>query len=186
MSKSKGEFLTVSLLESKGYNPLVYRYFCLGSHYRSQLVFSYDGLDQATIAYNKLKNKVNSLDKTPSLQEDKVSIYQEKFKEYLNNDLNTASCLTLLYDVLKDNELTDFTKLYLIEDFDKVLSLGLTDEEEVEVDEARNEEILKKIEERKEAKKNKDFAKADQIRDDLLKEGIKLIDSREGTTYEII
>jgi cysteinyl-tRNA synthetase len=94
--------------------------------------------------------------------------------------------LTVLYDVLKDNELTDFTKLYLIEDFDKVLSLGLTDEEEVSVDEDRNEEILKKIEERNEAKKNKDYAKADQIRDELLKEGIKLIDSREGTTYEII
>ncbi len=183
MSKSKGEFLTVSLLESKGYNPLVYRYFCLGSHYRSQLVFSYDGLDQATIAYNKLKNKVNSLDKTPSLQEDKVSIYQEKFKEYLNNDLNTASCLTLLYDVLKDNELTDFSKLYLIEDFDKVLSLSLIEEkEEVEVD----DEILKKILERDNAKKNKDYALADKIRDELLKEGIKILDTREGTKYERI
>ena len=183
MSKSKGEFLTVSLLESKGYNPLVYRYFCLGSHYRSQLVFSYEGLDQATIAYNKLKNKVNSLDKTPSLQEDKVSIYQEKFKEYLNNDLNTASCLTLLYDVLKDNELTDFSKLYLIEDFDKVLSLSLIEEkEEVEVD----DEILKKILERDNAKKNKDYALADKIRDELLKEGIKILDTREGTKYERI
>ena len=183
MSKSKGEFLTVSLLESKGYNPLVYRYFCLGSHYRSQLVFSYDGLDQATIAYNKLKNKVNSLDKTPSLQEDKVSIYQDKFKEYLNNDLNTASCLTLLYDVLKDNELTDFSKLYLIEDFDKVLSLSLIEEkEEVEVD----DEILKKILERDNAKKNKDYALADKIRDELLKEGIKILDTREGTKYERI
>ena len=183
MSKSKGEFLTVSLLESKGYNPLVYRYFCLGSHYRSQLVFSYDGLDQATIAYNKLKNKVNSLDKTPSLQEDKVSIYQDKFKEYLNNDLNTASCLTLLYDVLKDNELTDFSKLYLIDDFDKVLSLSLIEEkEEVEVD----DEILKKILERDNAKKNKDYALADKIRDELLKEGIKILDTREGTKYERI
>lgn len=183
MSKSKGEFLTVSLLESKGYNPLAYRYFCLGSHYRSQLVFSYEALDQATIAYNKLKNKIKSLDKTPALQEDKVSVYQEKFKGYLNNDLNTASCLTLLYDVLKDNELTDFSKLYLIEDFDKVLSLSLIEEE---TNEEVDEEIMKKIEERNEAKKNKDFALADKIRDELLEKGIKLLDTREGTKYERI
>ena len=186
MSKSKGEFLTVSLLESKGYNPLAYRLYCLGSHYRKPLLFTYDQLDAAQNTYNKLKNKIKKLDRTPDLHDDKVDFYKDKFKQAIENDLNTSSMLTVLYDVLKDDELTDFTKLYLIEDFDKVLSLGLTDEEEVEVDEARNEEILKKIEERKEAKKNKDFAKADQIRDDLLKEGIKLIDSREGTTYEII
>ena len=186
MSKSKGEFLTVSLLESKGYNPLAYRLYCLGSHYRKPLLFTYDQLDAAQNTYNKLKNKIKKLDRTPDLHDDKVDFYKDKFKQAIENDLNTSSMLTVLYDVLKDDELTDFTKLYLIEDFDKVLSLGLTDEEEAEVDEARNEEILKKIEERKEAKKNKDFAKADQIRDDLLKEGIKLIDSREGTTYEII
>lgn len=183
MSKSKGEFLTISLLESKGYNPLAYRYFCLGSHYRSQLVFSYEALDQATSAYNKLKNRINNLDKTPSLQEDKVSVYQDKFKEYLNNDLNTASCLTLLYDVLKDKELTDFSKLYLVEDFDKVLSLSLIEEDK---EEELDEDIMKKIEERNKAKKNKDFALADKIRDELLEQGIKLLDTREGTKYERI
>ena len=186
MSKSKGEFLTVSLLESKGYNPLAYRLYCLGSHYRKPLLFTYEQLDSAQNTYNKLKNKIKKLDRTPDLHDDKVDFYKDKFKQAIENDLNTSSMLTVLYDVLKDNELTDFTKLYLIEDFDKVLSLGLTDEEEVSVDESRNEEILKKIEERNEAKKNKDYAKADQIRDELLKEGIKLIDSREGTTYEII
>ena len=186
MSKSKGEFLTVSLLESKGYNPLAYRLYCLGSHYRKPLLFTYEQLDSAQNTYNKLKNKIKKLDRTPDLHDDKVDFYKDKFKQAIENDLNTSSMLTVLYDVLKDNELTDFTKLYLIEDFDKVLSLGLTEEEEVSVDEDRNEEILKKIEERNEAKKNKDYAKADQIRDELLKEGIKLIDSREGTTYEII
>ncbi len=186
MSKSKGEFLTVSLLESKGYNPLAYRLYCLGSHYRKPLLFTYEQLDSAQNTYNKLKNKIKKLDRTPDLHDDKVDFYKDKFKQAIENDLNTSSMLTVLYDVLKDNELTDFTKLYLIEDFDKVLSLGLTEEEEVSVDEDRNEEILKKIEERNKAKKNKDYAKADQIRDELLKEGIKLIDSRECTTYEII
>lgn len=187
MSKSKGEFLTVSLLESKGYNPLAYRFFCLESHYRKQLLFSYDALDKAQATYNKLKNKINKLDRTPDLHEGKIDYYQNKFKDAIGNDLNTSSMLTVLYDVLKDNELTDFTKLYLIEDFDKVLSLGLIEEPSDKIISEETEAmILKKIEERKEAKKNKDFETADKIRDELFDRGIKLIDSREGTTYEII
>ena len=184
MSKSSGEFKTVNLLEEKGYNPLAYRYFCLGSHYRKTLTFSYDSLDTAQNAYNKLKSKIKSLDNTPDLHESKLDYYQDKFKEAIKDDLNTSMMLTVLYDVLKDKELTDFTKLYLVDDFDKVLGLHLIDEEEeMDVDE---EYINKKIEERNEAKKNKDFAKADQIRDELLKENIKLIDTREGTKFEII
>ena len=187
MSKSKGEFLTVGLLESKGYNPLAYRFFCLGSHYRNQLVFTYDALESAQNTYNKIKNKIKKLDRTPDLHESKIDYYQNKFKDAISNDLNTSSMLTVLYDVLKDDELTDFTKLYLIEDFDKVLSLGLIEEEEEKtISEETESMILKKIEERNEAKKNKDFALADKIRDELFDKGIKLIDSREGTTYEII
>ena len=186
MSKSKGEFLTIDLLESKGYNPLAYRFFCLESHYRNQLIFSYDALDKAQSTYDKLKNKIARLDRTPDLHESKIDYYKDKFKDAISNDLNTSSMLTVLYDVLKDNELTDFTKLYLIEDFDKVLSLGLTQEEENRLDEDTEMLIMKKIEERNEAKKNKDFALADKIRDDLLEQGIKLVDTREGTKYEII
>ena len=187
MSKSKGEFLTVSLLESKGYNPLSYRFFCLGSHYRKQLVFTYEALDMAQKTYNKIKNKIKKLDRTPDLHDDKIDFYKDKFKEAIENDLNTSSMLTVLYDVLKDDELTDFTKLYLIEDFDKVLSLGLIEEDEDnKISEETEAMILKKIEERKEAKKNKDFVLADKIRDELFDQGIQLIDSREGTTYKII
>lgn len=185
MSKSKGEFLTVSLLEEKGYNPLSYRYFCLNSHYRNQLTFSWDALDSAENAYTKLKNKIKVLDKTPNLSDKKLDYYQNKFKEAISNDLNTASMITILYDVLKDEELSDFTKLYLIDDFDKVLSLGLI-EEEKEVSIELEEMILAKIEERNVAKKNKDFALADTIRDELFQKGVKLIDSRDGTTYELI
>ena len=120
------------------------------------------------------------------MHESKIDFYQNKFKQAISNDLNTSSMLTVLYDVLKDKELTDFTKLYLIEDFDKVLSLDLTIEEENKINEETESMILKKIEERNEAKKNKDFATADRIRNELFDEGIRLIDSREGTTYEII
>ncbi len=185
MSKSKGDFLTVSLLEEKGYDPLSYRYFCLNSHYRNQLVFSWEALDSAENAYKKLKSRIKQLDRTPNLHDSKLDFYQDKFKEAISNDLNTSSMITLVYDVLKDEELSDFTKLYLIDDFDKVLSLGLI-EEEKEVSEELEELILVKIEERNQAKKNKDFALADKIRDELFERGVKLIDSREGTTYEII
>lgn len=185
MSKSKGDFLTVSLLEEKGYNPLSYRYFCLNSHYRNQLTFSWEALDSAENAYNKLKSRIKQLDRTPNLSDKKLDYYQDKFKGAISNDLNTSSMITLIYDVLKDEELSDFTKLYLIEDFEKVLSLGLI-EEVKEVSEELEEMILSKITERTNAKKNKDFALADKIRDELFEKGVKLIDSREGTTYELI
>jgi len=183
MSKSNGEFLTISLLEEKGYNPLSYRFFCLNSHYRKVLEFSYEALDQAQSSYQKLKRKISGLDRTPDLHEEKLDYYQEQFASAIENDLNTSSMLTVVYDVLKDTELTDFTKLYLIEKFDEVLSLDLTKENEaVVVDEV----ILEKIKQRDEAKKNRDFALADQIRDELLQEGIRLLDTREGTTFERI
>ena len=184
MSKSKGEFLRLQLLEDKGYSPLSYRYLCLSSHYRKGLVFSYEALDQAETSYRKLKNRIKGLDRTPNLREGKIDYYKGQFKEAIENDLNTSSMLTLVYDVLKDNELTDFTKLYLIEDFDKVLSLDLTVDDETEIEDEQY--ILDKIEERKQAKSEHDFEKADAIRDELLNQGIRLIDTREGTTYEKI
>lgn len=185
MSKSKGEFLTVSLLEEKGYNPLSYRYLCLNSYYHSQLTFSYDILDGAQNAYNKLKNRVSKLEKG-AVEEDKFNSYIEKFSAAIEDDLNTSNMITLVYDVLKDNDLNDGTKFAIIEKFDEVLSLDLTFVEEKNIDSDLENEILAKIEERKEAKKSKDFAKADSIRDELLARGIKLIDTREGTTYEIL
>lgn len=186
MSKSNGEFLTIDLLESKGYNPLAYRLLCLQSHYRKVLVFSYEELDRAQSLYNKLRNRIKNLDRTPDLHESKIDYYKEKFSDAISNDLNTSSMLTVLYDVLKDNELSDFTKLYLIEDFDKVLSLDLIYEDENIISDETESMILKKIEERNIAKKNKDYETADKIRDELFDKGIKLIDSRDGTTYEII
>ena len=185
MSKSKGQILTVSVLEEKGYNPLAFRFMCLGSHYRKQLLFSYDNLDQAQNTYNKLVKRVNSLSNDGDVNKEKFDEYNNMFKECIENDLNTSNALTLLYDLLKDNEVNDKTKRELISSFDKVFSLDLIQESET-TEQNLDEEILKKIEERKEAKKNKDFALADKIRDDLLAQGIKLIDTREGTTYEII
>ena len=186
MSKSKGEFLTVSLLKEKGYNPLIYRYFCLNSHYRNSLIFSFESLDTAKIAYNKLKNKVLSLNRVGNIDYQFKSEYQNKFKEALENDLNTSLMLTVTYDVLKDDRLNDATKFEIIKDFDTVLSLDLTKEVDKKVSDNLEQEILEKIKLRTEAKKNKDFEKADAIRNELLQKGIRLIDTREGTTYEIV
>ena len=93
--------------------------------------------------------------------------------------------ITLVYDVLK-SDLNDASKLYLINEFDKVLSLDLTKKEEKNIDSELEKYILTKIEERKEAKKNKDFVLADSIRNELLEKGIELKDTREGTTYNIL
>ena len=185
MSKSKGEFLTLSLLESKGYNPLVYRLFCLESHYRKQLVFSYDAMDNTKQIYNKLLNRVKQIKNNVDgeLDNEVVLAYEKEFKEALENDLNTSQALTTLYKLLKD-EVNNKTKLYLIERFDSVLSLDLLKEEDTDNDLV--EYIEEKIKERNEAKKNKDFTLADKIRDELKEKGIILKDGREGTTYEII
>jgi len=183
MSKSKGEFLTLELLKSKGYSPLVYRYFCLGSHYRKTLTFSYDSLDSAKNAYQKLKNRVSSLTDGGERQEKEISSYEEKFGEAISNDLNTSQMLTILYDVLKDKTLSDITKKELVEKFDSVLSLSLF---EAEQNDTLDEYAISMIEKRRLAKENKNYEEADRIRDELLEKGIRLIDSRDGTTYEVL
>ena len=182
MSKSKGEFLTISLLESKGYDPLSYRYLCLTSHYRKQLMFSYEILDNASQSYQKLKSRVLSLKNDGTIDQNVFQEYDAKFKEFLADDLNVANALTLLYDLLK-SEVDDTTKYALVKSWDQVFSLNLTVSKVVDKD--FEEYIIKKIEERKEAKSKKDYALADQIRNELLEHHVILKDTREGTTYVI-
>ena len=186
MSKSKGEFLTVSLLESKNYNPLAYRLFCLQSHYRKPLVFSYEALDQAAGTYKKLKNRIAELGKDGEVDEAAVQEYKNKFVELVGNDVNTSMGITLLYDVLKA-DLNGPTKREIIDSYDYVLSLDLLNEEAAEdngVDAELEAYVLAKIEERKAAKKEKNFALADEIRNELLEKGIVIKDTREGVKWE--
>ena len=184
MSKSKGEFLTVSLLESKGYNPLAYRYLCLKSYYHNALTFSYEILDGAQNEYNKLKNKIKKIKKDSSkLDNYKFEEYNNKFKEALENDLNTSMALTTLYDVIKA-DINNATKLELIKSFDEVLSLDLLKEESANITEQEKQQIETLIEQRNEAKNNKEYDKADKIREELLNMGIIIKDTREGTLYE--
>lgn len=198
MSKSTGEFLTVSLLEEKGYNPLAYRFFCLQSHYRKSLVFSYENLDNAQGAFNKLLAKIANLkdDENETIDEVAVKELTEKFKAALDNDINTSLGVTVLYDVLKA-KINDKTKLALLSDFDKVLSLSLLDEakklKESKKEEAQStdadDEFSKYVEEqlalRAEAKKNKNWAEADRIRDELTQKGVKILDTPDGAKWSL-
>lgn len=213
MSKSTGEFLTVSLLEEKGYNPLVYRLFCLQSHYRKSLVFSWEGMDSTKTAYNKLVARIAALnpDDTAAVDEAVFADLKKRFSDAMDNDLNTALGVTALYDVLKAKT-NDATKLALIADFDTVLSLGLL-EEAAKVREANKkaanaaknaanveltitcttegvaEDVKAKVEalikERADAKKAKDYARADAIRDELTAMGVTLVDVKGGASWSM-
>ena len=193
MSKSKGEFLTVSLLEEKGYDPLVYRYFCLLSHYRKSLVFSYENLDNAKAAYEKLISRISSLEKDGEVDEEAFEKLKASFCEAMDNDLNTSLAITAVHNVLKA-DVNDSTKLALIADFDRVLSLDLINHAEKKKNEnpASDEdpELVAKINDaiakRAAAKKEKNYAEADRIRDELKAMGIALEDTPQGVKWKKI
>ena len=193
MSKSAGEFLTVSLLESRGYDPLAYRFFCLQSHYRKSLLFTYENLDNAAAAYGKLVARIAALkpdagEADPAAEE----ALRTRFTDALNNDLNTSLAVTALYDVLKA-KIGDGAKLRLIAEFDRVLSLGLMEAaERVRAEQAKQAQpdngltgeladyVNAQIAARAAAKKAKNYAEADRIRDELKSRGILLEDTPSG------
>lgn len=183
MSKSKGDFLTVSRLE-KEYNPLVYRMFCLQSHYRKPLEFSFEVLDNVAIAYKKLIEKISKLQSVMCIDEAGMAEYRDKFKSAIENDLNTAMALTVIFDLLRDTNVNDTTKLQLISEFDEVLSLDLLKKpEEIVVDDSVEKYVKFRIEERNVARKEKNFILADKIRADLDEKGFVIKDTREGTIW---
>ncbi len=191
MSKSTGDFLTLTKLNELGYSPMVYKLFCLQSHYRKQLVYSEEGLDSAKSAYAKLIKRIASLnlqDKTVNNAD--FEKFDNQFKQALSNDLNTSLALTTLYDVLK-SDINDGTKYALMMSFDKVLGLKLQSafdtlkQEQPTVDDDLRQTIETMIEQRKTAKANKDYASADAIRSKLAEMGVELIDTKDGTTYKI-
>ena len=189
MSKSKGEFLTVSLLQEKGYDPMAYRYFCLQSHYRRNLVFSWENLDNAAGAYDKLIAKIAALKDEGQVDMAAFGQLKEKFVGALNADLNTSLAVTALYDVLKA-KVNDATKLYALKDFDQVLSLNLLaaaqalqKKQAEEAAASADPEIDALVAARTEAKKAKNYAEADRIRDRLKEMGVEIIDTPQGTKW---
>ena len=191
MSKSNGEFLCVSLLEEKGYSPLVYRMFCLQSHYRKPLEFSYEVMDSVKNQYEKIKKQVARIVDGAgdgAVDEKLFEEYKNRFLEALGNDLNTSMAFTVLYDALKADT-NNATKAKIVASFDEVLALDLCKKDEEKagssVDAELEAYINERIEARKEAKKNKDFATADAIRDELAAKGIIIKDTREGVTWTL-
>ncbi len=188
MSKSSGDFLTVSKLEEEGFSPLDYRYFCLQSKYRKQLVFSFESLKDAQNGYKALKKKIGTIltniDETYNMNKELISGYQEKFKTQISDDLNIANAFTVLNEVIKDGELNNKEKAFLIEDFDKVFSLNLMtiEKEAIEVDEKLINHL---IEERNIARKEKNYKRSDEIRAQLLDMNIEVLDSKEGTSWRV-
>ena len=201
MSKSKGEFLTVSLLQEKGYDPLAYRYFCLQSHYRKALVFTWENLDNAVAAYNKLIARIAGLKPEGEVDQAVFDEYKAKFTQTMGNDLNTSMGVTAIFDVLKAKT-NDATKLALIGDFDTVLSLSLLEKaaakraEDAKAKTAQtaggeytvtgegDPAIDALVMQRYEAKKAKNFAEADRIRDELKAQGIEITDVKGGASWK--
>ncbi len=186
MSKSKGNILTVSVLKEKGYNPMVYRFFCLQSHYRKPLEFSFDALDNAATTYMKLKKRTLEIKEDGAVDSAVFDEYRGRFLDAIEKDLNTSMGLTVVYDLLKEN-VNGATKLALLKSFDEVLDLNLTVADECaaeEVDAELESYVLEQIQLRAEAKKEKNYAKADEIRNMLLEKGIILEDTREGVKWK--
>ena len=202
MSKSKGEFLTVSLLEEKGYDPLVYRFFCLQSHYRKSLVFTWENLENAALAYRKLIAKVATLDENDgSVDEAMRQTLCDKFKAALDNDLNTSLGITVLYDILKA-QTNGATKCAALSAVDAVLGLDLLQKAQsvrranaaaaqktaefriIAEDGTPDEAVETLIRARNDAKKAKNFAEADRLRDELKAQGIELTDIPGGVKWK--
>ena len=199
MSKSKGEFLTVSLLEKKGYDPLAYRWFCLQSHYRKTLLFTWENLDNAAAAYTKLLNRIAALKPEGEVDQAVFDEYRAKFLQQVGNDLNTSMAVTAVFDALKAKT-GDATRLAIIGEFDKVLSLSLLEKAAAirekaaqattagggdyvvtgEGDPAIDALVLQRYE----AKKAKNFAEADRIRDELKAQGVEITDVKGGASWK--
>lgn len=185
MAKSTGEFITLKTLEEKGISPLDYRFFCLNAHYRNPLSFSWEALRSSKNGFNRLKEKYLIIKK--NLNDNKKNLfevkkYEEKFKSAINNDLNIPQALAIMWQVINSLNLSNLEKYDLINNFDKVFGLSL---------EAIREEIpltyeeIALIKEREQARKEKNWVKADKIRSLLLeKHGIKLMDTKKESIWK--
>lgn len=184
MSKSKGNFLTLNSLVEKGYDPLHYRYLCFGAHYRSQLFFSFEALDGARNAFESLRNRVLSyrLNEEKPKNEGRKLELKEAFFRAIRHDLDTPVALAVLWEAMKDQAIASSEKLELLRDFDSILGFGV---DEFKPPKLSNEHMLL-IKEREEARQNKNWARADELRDQLLKDGISIKDTKQGTEWYLM
>jgi cysteinyl-tRNA synthetase len=181
MSKSLGNFLTLTTLKDKGYDPLHYRYLCFGAHYRSQLFFSLEALDGARNAFESLKNRVLSFRLNPEKpkNEERKNQLKQAFFTAMEKDLDTPVALAIVWESLKDQTISNTEKLNLMRDFDVILGFGV-DEFSAPILSSQHMSLIKN---REEARKNKDWARSDAMRDQLLQDGICIKDTKDGTEW---
>ncbi len=173
MAKSKGNFIKLSDLEKKGFSALDYRYFCLGTHYRKPLFFSWEALEGARNTLLRLKERILDLNRDSGKVTKK---YLDKFTKQINDDLNTPKALATLWEVLKDEKLEDGEKYGLVKELDKVLGLGLFELKKDKIP----KEIFDLAKEREKSRKEQDWKKADKLRDSISKKGYLVEDTKEG------
>jgi len=189
MSKSLGNTYTLDQLDEMGYSPMVFRYFCLNAHYRQKLNFTFDGMDAAKKSLKNLKNQIaKHKGADGNVSDEELAKLLAEFEDAINDDLNIPKALGAVWNMARYE--TKSNKIYeLILRCDSVLGIDLdkeeVEEEEAGVDAALDAEIKEQIALRAEAKKAKNYAEADRIRNELAARGITLTDTKEGTTYTI-
>ncbi len=177
MSKSKGKILTINSLVEKGFNPLSYRYLCLTAHYRSHLLFSWESIQSAQNSLNSLYEKIAEIKKNKNkYNPKKEKEYLEKFKSFINDDLNTPQALSLLWKLIKEKKISNSQKYDIILEFDKVLGLNLKKTKEIKIP----KEVKDLIKERESHRKKKNWKKSDEIRDKIEELGYIIEDKKEG------
>jgi len=182
MAKSAGNFITLSTLTDNGYDPLDYRYFCLGAHYRTQLVFSWEGLDAARSSRTGLMERMVQLaaeaPRGPEEPEGKARACLHDFETHAADDLNMPRCLADLWTLLRDSSVTPGQKLGAALRMDRILNLDLASARETEV--PLDAELKALLEERRLARLSRNFTRADEIRQLFADRGIEIQDSPKG------
>lgn len=187
MSKSGNDFLTLTRLLQEGFDSLDFRFLCLQSRYRKQLIFSFELLQESRSLLNKLRRKIEQIylnTKDQTINQYYIDEYIKLFTKYISDDLNLPNAISVLYEVLQDDNLNNNEKVQLILKFDKVFGLDLLcfEKNPLIID---NEETIKAlIIERNEAKINCEWEKADQIRNKIKEMGFELIDTKGGTIWK--
>ncbi len=182
MSKSMGNIYTLNDLKKEGFQPAHYRYLCLLTHYRKPLAFSFDNLDAAKNAYERLKRKVIELKKQEHKGTDETKKYEKEFKDALEDDLNTSLAMQVLWKVLDDFDFDANKKLLILHKFDKVLGLDIAHMQEEMLSLSTQVQIL--VEEREAMRKKKEWAKADILRQRIKEQGYTILDTPEGPKLE--
>jgi cysteinyl-tRNA synthetase len=178
MAKSLGNIYTLEDLIKRGFDPLAYRYLCLGTHYRSKLNFNFDALKSAQNALENLYEKVRELKSTDNKQRatNNGKRYKKEFLEFINDDLDTPKALALMWDLIGDEKISNQEKYKLLLNFDRIFGLNLEKVRRIKIP----QKIKKLAKIREEYRKKGDFEKADEIREKIKKMGYWVEDTKEG------